>query len=63
MNKEELIQDCARILKGTQNKKLQRMFRKQSPMNQDIVIEKITKDSINSFTNKMLSKFERYIEK
>lgn len=63
MTKKELIHDCKTILKNTQNKKLQILFYNLYPQYQDIVIEKITKEGIDSFSHRMLEKFDKYIEK
>ena len=61
MKKNELISDCKRILINTQRKKVQKIFY-EDRINQDIVIEGITRDDISSFCNKMLERFKEYIE-
>lgn len=62
MKRDELILYCKEILIATQSKRLQKLFY-QRKENQDIVIEKITRDDINSFCNSMVKRLEKYIEK
>ena len=62
MSKDEFIKSCNDILIHTQSKKLQRLFH-NIPMNQDIVIDKLKRDDMKLFTQRMLTRFEKYIEK
>lgn len=62
MKRDELILQCKEILIATQSRRVQKLFYTRKE-NQDIVIERITRDDINSFCNRMLKKLDKYIEK
>lgn len=62
MSKEEITRYCFSILMRTQNRKVQKLFY-ENPLNTDIVIDKLKKDDIGLFTQKMLKRLEKYIEK
>lgn len=61
MKREELIKDCNEILIRTRNKKLQKLFYSRKA-NGDIVIDRVTKEDFNSFSQRMLEKLKKYIE-
>lgn len=61
MTREELIKDCNEILIRTRNKKLQKLFYSRKE-NGDIVIDRVSKKDINSFSQRMLEKLKKYIE-
>lgn len=61
MKRDELIKDCSDILIRTQNKRLQELFYKRKE-NGDIVIDRVTKEDFNSFSQRMLEKLKKYIE-
>ena len=61
MKRDELIKACSNILIRTQNKRLQELFYKRKE-NGDIVIDRVTKEDFNSFSQRMLEKFKKYIE-
>ena len=61
MSKEEITRYCFSILMRTQNRKLQKLFY-ENPWNADIVIDRLKKDDIGLFTQKMLKRLEKYIK-
>ena len=61
MKRDELIKDCSDILIRTQNKRLQELFYSRKE-NGDIVIDRVTKEDFNSFSQRILEKLKKYIE-
>lgn len=61
MKREELVKDCNEILIRTRNKRLQKIFYSREA-NGDIVIDKVTNEDFNSFSQRMLEKLKKYIE-